>query len=112
MQSRTCSSYAEVKPTIDKVNYKFKCNYNMKQNTKDWIQHSSALMMLVSGIVLAMLSFFLNNYDIKENVLWYIAQTLIYAGSIFGVSIFITGKFGELHSFIDKIRKDMKKDEL
>jgi hypothetical protein len=46
----------------------------MKQNTKDWIQHSSALMMLVSGIVLAMLSFFLNNYDIKENVLWYIAR--------------------------------------
>jgi hypothetical protein len=40
MQSRTCSSYAEVKPTIDKVNYKFNCNYNMKQNTKDWIQHS------------------------------------------------------------------------
>jgi O-antigen/teichoic acid export membrane protein len=83
----------------------------MKQNTKDWIQHSSALMMLVSGIVLAMLSFFLNNYDIKENVLWYIAQTLIYAGSIFGVSIFINGKFGELHSFIDKIRKDMKNEE-
>ena len=77
----------------------------MKQNTKDWIQHSSALMMLVSGIVLAMLSFFLNNYDIKENVLWYIAQTLIYAGSIFGVSIFINGKFGDMQSMINKLLK-------
>ena len=63
----------------------------------------------VGRIVLAMLSFFLNNYDIKENVLWYIAQTPIYAGSIIFVSIFIAGKFGELHGFTDKIRARTKR---
>lgn len=51
--------------------------------------------MVLSGIVLAFLSFFLNNYDIADGVLWYISQALIYAGGIFGVSIYFKTRLGE-----------------
>lgn len=50
----------------------------------------SAYMMLISGIVLAFLSFLISaNNDVSDNILWYVAQTIIYAGSIFGVSSYI-----------------------
>lgn len=46
--------------------------------------------MLLSGVVLAFLSFFLSgNFDVADNILWYVAQTIIYAGSVFGVSSYI-----------------------
>ena len=51
--------------------------------------------MVLSGIVLAFLSFFYNNYDIADGVLWYISQALIYAGGIFGVSIYFKTRLGE-----------------
>lgn len=67
----------------------------MKPNTKEWIQYGTAVAMVLSGIVLAFLSFFLNNYDIADGVLWYISQALIYAGGIFGVSIYFKTRLGE-----------------
>lgn len=76
----------------------------MKNNTKEWIQYSSAISMIVSGIILAFLSFFLNNYIIEDSILVYIAQALIYAGGIFGVSIYFKNKIGEFNSTIkDKL---------
>lgn len=67
----------------------------MKPNTKEWIQYGTAVAMVLSGIVLAFLSFFYNNYDIADGVLWYISQALIYAGGIFGVSIYFKTRLGE-----------------
>lgn len=67
----------------------------MQANTKEWIQYGTAVAMVMSGIVLAFLSFFLNNYNISEGVLWYISQALIYAGGIFGVSIYFKTRLGE-----------------
>jgi len=70
----------------------------MQQNTKEWIQYLSAVAMVVSGILLAFLSFFLNNYDIADGVLWYISQALIYAGGVFGISIYFKTRLGEFES--------------
>lgn len=67
----------------------------MQRNTKEWIQYGSAVVMLASGVTLTFLCFFLNNYNINDNVLWYVAQTLVYAGSIFGVTVYVNSKFGE-----------------
>ena len=67
----------------------------MQANTKEWIQYGTAMAMVMSGIVLAFLSFFLNNYNISDGVLWYISQALIYAGGIFGVSIYFKTRLGE-----------------
>lgn len=76
----------------------------MQTNTKEWIQYGSAVTMILSGIVLAFLSFFLNNYDIADGVLWYISQALIYAGGIFGVSIYFKTRLGE---FEHRAKKDI-----
>ena len=67
----------------------------MNANTKEWIQYSTAVAMVASGIILAFLSFFLNDHDIADGVLWYISQALIYAGGIFGVSIYFKTRLGE-----------------
>ena len=69
----------------------------MKQNTKDWIQYSTAVAMIVSAIVIAFLAFFFTA-DIASGVLIYIAQALCYAGGIFGVSIYFRTKLGECES--------------
>lgn len=66
----------------------------MQRNTKEWIQYGSAIVVLTSGIVLAYVSYFTSQArDVTDNVLWYFAQTLMYAGSIFGVAIAIDAKF-------------------
>lgn len=72
----------------------------MKANTKDWIQYGTAVTMIASGIVLGFLSFFFNDGDITNGVLYYVAQSLVYAGSIFGVNIYIRTKYGEAESKI------------
>ena len=66
----------------------------MQRNTKEWIQYGSAIVVLTSGIVRAYVSYFTSQMrDVTDNVLWYFAQTLMYAGSIFGVAIAIDAKF-------------------
>ena len=70
----------------------------LKMTIKDWIQYSTAIAMIVSGIVLAFLSFYHNDGDIAEGVLWYTAQALTYAGGIFGVSIYFKTKLGDFES--------------
>lgn len=75
----------------------------MQKNTKDWIQYGSAIAMLASGILLSFICFFLNHYQIEDSVLWYMAQALVYAGSIFGVSIYMHTKFGDLKNEVAKI---------
>ena len=61
----------------------------MKKDIKDYIMIISALVTLASGIVLSFLSFFLSRYHIHESVLWYFAQTLMYAGSCFGIGAYV-----------------------
>lgn len=61
----------------------------MKKDIKDYIMICSALVTLASGIVLSFLSFFLSRYQIHESVLWYFAQTLMYAGSCFGIGAYM-----------------------
>lgn len=45
--------------------------------------------------------------DVTDNVLWYFAQTLMYAGSIFGVGIAIDAKFAD---FKDKFLNHNKNE--
>lgn len=84
----------------------------MTTHSKEVIQYGSALAMVGSGILLAFLSFFLNDYDIADGVLWYIAQALTYAGAIFGVSVYFKTKLGEFESRTkDELRKLIKEEE-
>lgn len=49
-----------------------------------------ASALLASGVVLSFLGFFTEPVgQISESVLWYFAQTLIYAGSVFGLKAYV-----------------------
>ena len=82
----------------------------MRTNTKDWIQYGSAIAMIGSGITLAFLSFFLTaDHNITDGVLWYVAQALTFAGAVFGISVYIKSKVGEVKSeIIEEARRWMR----
>lgn len=65
----------------------------MKRETKEDIQVWTAVGMLMAGVGLSTAGFFVAPLGIiHDSVLWFFAQCLLYAGSIFGVSIYVTGK--------------------
>lgn len=70
----------------------------MEVDTKEKIQYCTAIVMIASAVVLAFVCFFLNHYKIEDSVLWYIAQALVYAASIFGISLAINTKFGKIEN--------------
>lgn len=72
----------------------------MKKHHKELVQYSTASVSLLSGVSLAFLSFFLNQHNIEDSILWYIAQTFVYAGSVFGVSAYMNTKFGEIRTIL------------
>ena len=74
-------------------------------DSKDKIQYGTAVMMLLSGLVLSFCSFFMKG-DILDGVLWYAGQTMVYAGSVFGVAMLIRTKSGEIKNYIDERLKD------
>lgn len=84
----------------------------MKANTKEWIQYGSACAMIVSGIALAFLSFFIKG-DVTDGVLLYIAQALTFAGGVFGISLYFKTKLGvaenHVHEYIDNRLNDYEK---
>lgn len=86
---------------------------------KDQIQYIIAIVLFVSGITIAFVSFFIT-FNIASGVLIYIAQAFITGGGIFGVSIYFRTKLGEFQSkaminieeLIHKIVKDCKDNGL
>ena len=74
----------------------------MTKETRTDIQIYSAIAMLMAGVGLATAGFVVPpTGEISDSVLLFFAQCLVYAGSIFGVSIYIHTKFAELKSAID-----------
>ena len=43
---------------------------------------------------------YLQQGEISTGVLGFVAQTLVYSASIYGVSIYIQGKFGEMRAYL------------
>ena len=81
----------------------------MTPNVREGLQYGTAIGMVVSGIILAFLSFFLNNYVISDGVLWYISQALVYSGAIFGVNVYFKTKLGNFESKVkDELARMLK----
>lgn len=72
----------------------------MKRETKDTVQMLSAIGMLVLGSGLSIADFVMLHGVIHDSILWLFAQCLIYAGSVFGVSVYVTGR---LNKFKDEL---------
>lgn len=69
----------------------------MKKEVKETIQYGSAISMLLLGAVLSVAGFITAPAgQIHESVLWLFAQCLIYAGSVFGISVYMTDRFSRI----------------
>ena len=55
--------------------------------------------MILSGIVLTYACFIING-NVTNGVLWYMAQTLTFAGGVFGISLYFHAKLGEFRGEI------------
>ena len=77
----------------------------MTTNSKEWIQYSMATLMVVSGVILSFISFYTKD-DVTEGVLWYMAQSLTFAGAIFGVNVYFRTKIGESEAKIKQYIED------
>jgi len=80
----------------------------MKKETKEDVQVCTAVGMLISGVGLSVAGFIVEpTGQIHDSVLWFFAQCLMYAGSIFGISIYVTTKFNHL---VDKLKDKEEKN--
>lgn len=57
----------------------------------------SAIFMIASGVAMSVAGFVADPFgEISDSVLWFLAQSLLYAGSIFGVTVYIKTRFAEI----------------
>ncbi len=65
----------------------------MQKERKESIQVWSAVGMLAMGSALVVAGFIVPpTGEVSDSVLWFFGECLIYAGSIFGISIYVNGK--------------------
>ncbi len=75
---------------------------------KDITQYSTAVAALSSGIALAFLQYF-DMGDLTNGVLGYVAQVLVYAAGIFGVTMYWNGKYRETMNVVDSKYAELEK---
>lgn len=76
---------------------------------KDIVQYSTAVAAFVSGVTLAFLQYF-DTYDLTNGVLGYVAQVLVYAASVFGVTMYWNGKYRESTNLINAKYRELKRE--
>ena len=77
---------------------------------KDRISYYVAFVLILSGIVLAFLSFFLNAYNIATGVLLYIAQCFVIGGGLVGANVYFKSKWVEFDTRTkEQIEKEIEK---
>jgi hypothetical protein len=74
----------------------------MTKERKDAIATYSALGMIVFGVILTAAGFCVSPVGvIDDSVLWVLGQSLLYAGGIFGVTLYTKHRFDEMNRRID-----------
>ncbi len=77
----------------------------MTKERKESLQVWSAVGMLIAGAALVIAGFIVPPAgEVSDSVLWFFGECLIYAGSIFGIGIYVTGK-------IHNIRRELNLPE-
>lgn len=81
-----------------------------KGNISFFIQYGISLMLIISGIAIAFMSFFFNSYDISSGVLTYIGEAFVTAGGFCGVAVYIKNSFIEAEAKVkDEISREISK---
>ncbi|WP_297253885.1 hypothetical protein [uncultured Prevotella sp.] len=84
----------------------------MKKETRESVQVASAVAMLAGGFSLSVAGFLTPPVgQIHESVLGLFAECLVYAGSIFGVTIYIQSKYNEIRNYVEKKMEDSKNEK-
>ena len=84
----------------------------MTKDTKETIQIGSAVGMLVAGVGLSIAGFIVPpTGEIHDSVLWFFAQCLLYAGGIFGIGLYVNGKFNHLADKFTNLMNNHKEDK-
>lgn len=73
---------------------------------KDKISYLVAFALILSGILMAFLSFFLNAYNIATGILIYIAQCFVIGGGLVGANVYFRSKWIEFNSNADNFIKE------
>ena len=72
---------------------------------KEKIQYGAAICSIVFGFTLTMMGFFASPVgEVHTSVITILGETLIFGGSIFGISLHYNN---ELHNFKDEVRKEL-----
>ena len=80
-----------------------------RKERKEIAQVWTAIVLIVSGIVLSFLSFFISKeHCIDNSVLWYFAQCLLYAGGIFGIRNYTITKIGQIENADNKRKSTLE----
>lgn len=76
---------------------------------KDITQYGTAVAAFISGVTLAFIQYF-DMGDLSSGVLGYVAQVLVYAASIFGVTMYWNGKYKETMSAINSRYNELEEE--
>ena len=84
----------------------------MTRKRRITFQYLTAAAMLLVGVALAIAGFIVSPLgEIHDSVLYFTAQCFIYAGSVFGVSVYVSDKFKNLQSKLGIKDKTDDEDE-
>lgn len=61
----------------------------MTTQKKENIQYTTAIIFLITGIILCFLSFFLNEYEVDRGSLWYLGQSVAFCAAVFGINLLV-----------------------
>ena len=93
----------------------------MTTNKKENVQYITAIGFLITGIILCFLSFFLNEYDIENGVLFYLGTATTFCGAVFGINLMIRNQVMQaetrINDNIDKhidamVREDLRHEQI
>lgn len=77
---------------------------------KETVQYITSIGFLITGIILCFLSFFLNEYDIENGVLFYLGTATTFCGAVFGINLMIHNQVIQAETRINnRINKKMQK---
>ena len=84
----------------------------MKKQHKESLQVWTAVVMLAVGTLLVIAGFIVPpTGEVHDSVLWFFGECLIYAGSIFGISIYVSGKIHNIRRELNLPDEDNDHEE-
>lgn len=71
------------------------------KNWRNITQYSTAVVAALSGIVLAFIQYFQSG-DLTSGILGYVGEVLVFAAGIFGTTMYVNDRIGEVKTIVDK----------